>query len=99
MKGLATLDWFEQIADESILNRLSSDENGDSWLILEEIEKILRDLTRLHRQTGQLSHETYEDFADKLQSMVDNLRTCLGHCDGDIDEQDENGQLELALDK
>ena len=99
MDGLATLNWFEQIADEAILNRLSSDEKGDSWLILEEIEKILRDLTSLHRQTGQLSHETYEDFADKLQCMVDNLRQCLGHCDVGRNEHDENQQLELALDQ
>ncbi|MFK7866524.1 MAG: hypothetical protein AB8B77_03695, partial [Alphaproteobacteria bacterium] len=76
-----SLDWLQQLADEAGMNAHNLAEIGDSWALLEQLEVILRRFTKLYRETGHVDPLSYEDFADRLQMIIDALRENLGYDD------------------
>ena len=97
LDSIENIDWLKQLADEAGINILEPGASGDSWVLLEQIEMILRHFTKLYRETGHVDPNTYEDFADQMQDMIDALRAHLGHGDMPAPTNDDLGETQLEL--
>ncbi len=99
-KGRKDLLWLDNLANKAGFPDFDLKNIGDNWIFLEQMENLLRNLTKLYRENGQIDPYTYEDFADKLQDLIDNLRINLGignHQFAPLDEDENVTQLEIEF--
>lgn len=92
--------WLDILSTKAGIASLEFQNIGDHWILLEKLENLLRNFTKLYREQGQIDPLTYEDFADRLQDTIDELRLGLGYGSYSMEDQAQTAnetQLELEF--
>ncbi len=80
-RSLSAKEWlngFDRASIEDLAEEIvQTEDHTESWLLLERMEIVLRQFTRYHRTKAYIDADSYEDFVDRLQLMIDQLRVRL----------------------